>query len=195
MPKTLVRKDFLLKELTVSIGGGAGSAYLPADDGQLPPPPISPIASVVGSLDLIEAVRAIVVDAVREKKFGDIGRAFVATEEGGSPAIRGAIQEIGTRVVASVAYAALGRAGMPDPDCGGTSLETIPPTLTPVVHIGREVHQVTALPQLQRQLAETVAYVDKAAAAQAPHGAEIGVVRAHLEGALKSLPQEESAKA
>jgi hypothetical protein len=192
MPKAFVRKDFLLQELAVSIGGGGGSAYLPSDDGVLPPSPISPIASVVANLDLIEAIRATIVDAVREKKFGDIARAFGPTEEGGNVAIRAAIQEIGTKVVGSAAYAALGgSAGLPNPDDPGP----IPPTLTPIVHIGRAVHKVTELPRLQRQLAETVAYVDKAVAAQAPRGSEIGVVRAHLEGALKSLAKEESAKA
>jgi len=99
--------------------------------------------------------------------------------------------EIGVAVVASAAYAALGggAVGLPNPDCGGTSLETIPPTLTPVVHVGLAVHRVTELPRLQKQLAQTMSYVEKAAGAQAPRGEEIAAVRTQLEGALKSLAQ------
>jgi hypothetical protein len=197
MHKAFARKDFLIKDLTVSVGGGSRSGvFLPADDGAPPPSPISPIASVVANLDLIEAVRATIVQAVQDKKYDDIARAFVASDSGGSAAIRTAIHDIGTAVVASAAYASLGGSvGLPDPDCGGTSLETIPPTLTPVVHIGLDVHRVSELPRLQRQLAQTVAYVDKAIAAQAPRGAEVAAVRAQLEGALKNLPTGDAAKA
>ena len=160
--------------------------------GSLPMRKVRPIASVVANLDLIEAVRATVIHAVQEKRFDDIARAFVATEHGGNVAIRSAIQEIGTAVVASAAYAALGgSAGLPNPDDTGP----IPHTLSPVVHIGRAVHRVTELPRLQQQLAQTVEYVAKAVAAQAPRGDEIADVRAHLEGALNSLPKGESAKA
>jgi hypothetical protein len=102
--------------------------------------------------------------------------------------IHAAIHEIGAAVVASAAFASLGGSvGLIDPNCGGTSFETIPPTITPVVHKGMAVHRVSDLPKLQRQLALTVAYLDKAAAAQAPRGAEVGAVRTQLEGAIKSL--------
>jgi hypothetical protein len=192
MPK-LSRHDFLIKDLAVTIaGGGGGGTWLPGPDDETPPTPISPIASVVANLGLIEAVRATVVDAVKAKRFDEVGRAFVAGDTGGSPAIRSAIQEIGAAVVASAAYAALGgggSAGMPDPNCNGTSMETIPTPLTPVVHVGIQVHRVSELRRLRKQLAETVAYVDKAAAAQAPGSQDAMAVRTHLESALKSLGQ------
>jgi hypothetical protein len=192
MPKALARKDFLIKDLVVSVaGGGRGGTWLPGPDDESPPSPISPIASVVANLGLIEAVRGTILEAVKAKKFDDVARAFVAHDAGGSPAIRAAIHQIGSAVVASAAYAALGggggSVGLPNPDCGGTSMETIPPTLTPVVHVGFAVHRVTELPRLKQQLAQTVAFVDKAAAAQAPQGAEVAAVRAQLEGALKNL--------
>jgi hypothetical protein len=187
----LSRHDFLIKDVAVTLaGGGGGGTWLPPDDGELPPSWISPIASVVAYQGLIEAVRATVIDAVKARRFDEVGRAFVAGDTGGSPAIRAAIQEIGTAVVASAAYVALGGgglAGMPDPECGGTS--TIPSPLTPVAHVGIQVHRVSELPRLRKQLAQTVAYVDKAAAAQAPRGEEAMAVRAHLETALKSLGQ------
>src|SRR6266536_3762751 len=187
--KAFSRRDFLIKDLIVSIGaGGRGGTWLPADDGETPPTPISPIASVLANLDYIEAVRGTIVDAVKVQKFDDVARAF-AGDTGGNPAIRTAIHEIGAAVVASAAYAALGgggSVGLPDPDCGGTSLETIPPTITPIIHVGFAVHKVTDLPRLKQQLAHTVAYLDKASAAQAPRGKEVAVVRTQLEGALKN---------
>ena len=190
MPKAFSRHDFLIKDLAVTIGGGGrGGTWLPGPDDETPPSPISPIASVLTNLALIEAVRGTIIDTVKAKRFDEVAGAFVAGGTGGSPAIRTAIHEIGAAVVASAAYAALGggSAGLPNPDCGGTSLETIPPTLTPVVHVGLAVHRVTELPRLKQQLAQTVAFVEKAAAAQAPHGEEVAVVRAQLEGALKNL--------
>jgi hypothetical protein len=188
---TFARKDFLLEDLVVSIGSGSGgSTWLPGPDDETPPSPISPIASVLVNIGLIEAVRLAVADAVATNRFDEVARAFVPGDPGGSPAIRSAIHEIGTAVVASTAYAALGggSVGLPNPDCGGTSLETIPPTLTPVVHVGLAVHRVAELPRLRQQLAETVAYIDEAAAARAPRGNDIGAVREQLEGALKRLP-------
>jgi hypothetical protein len=197
MPKAFVRKDFLIKDLAVNVGGGSRSGvFLPGPDDETPPSPISPIASVVANLDIIEGVRATVAQAVQDKRYDEIGRAFIAGDTGGNVALRAAIQDIGTAVVAATAYASLGgSAGLPNPDCGGTSLETIPPTLTPVVHVGLAVHRVSELPRLQKQLAAATAYVDKAVAASAPRGAEVATVRTQLEGALKSLSAAAGAKA
>ncbi len=188
--KPFARQDFLIKDLAVSIGTARrGGTWMPGPDDPTPPSPISPIASVLANLALIEAVRGTIVDAVKAKQFNEVAGAFVAGGTAGSPAIRAAIHEIGAAVVASAAYAALGggAVGLPNPDCGGTSLETIPPTLTPIVHVGLAVHRVTELPRLKQQLAQTVAFVEKAAAAQAPRGNEVALVRAQLEGALKNL--------
>lgn len=191
MARAFSRRDFLIKDLVVSVGGGGGrgGTWLPGPDDETPPSPISPIASVLANLAHIEAVRGTIIDAVKNQQFDEIARAFVPGEVGGSPAIRTAIHEIGTAVVASAAFAALGggSVGLPNPDCDGTSMETIPPTLTPVVHVGVAVHRTTELSRLKHQLEQTVAYVNKAAAAQAPHGEEVAVVRKQLEGALASL--------
>jgi hypothetical protein len=191
MAKAFTRNDFLIKDLAVSVGsGGRGGTWLPGPDDATPPSPISPIASVLANLAHVEAVRGAIVDAVKAQRFDEVARAFVAGDVGGNPVLRTAIHEIGAAVVASAAYAALGgggSVGLPNPDCGGTSLETIPPTLTPVVHGGLAVHKVADLPRLKQQLAQTLAYVEKAATAQTPRGAEVGTVRAQLEAALKSL--------
>jgi hypothetical protein len=188
--KAFSRNDFLIQDLVVTVGaGGRGGTWIPAEDTVTPPSPISPIAAVVSHLDLIEGVRAVIRDAVKAGDFSEVARAFAVGDAGGNAEIRTAIHDIGAAVVASAAFAELGGGdvGLPDPNCGGTSLETIPPTLTPVVHTGMSVHRVTELPRLRRQLAQTVEYVDKTADALGPRGDEIGAVREQLEGALKSL--------
>lgn len=191
MKRKFQRTDFIIKDLVVSVGGGSrGGTWLPGPDDETPPSPISPIASVLVNIGLIESVRATMKEALESGKgFESIAQAFVPSEAGGNPAIRSAIQEIGSAIVASAAYSAMGSgsAGMPNPECGGTSMETIPTPLTPVVNVGREVHRVTELPRLKQQLAVAAKFIDKAVDAQAPNGAEVNVVRAQLEGALKSL--------
>lgn len=193
MPSTkFVRRDFLLKDLAVTVaGGGRGGTWMPGPDDETPPSPISPFAAVTAHLALIEGVRATVVEAVKAKRLDEVARAFVAGDSGGNATLRDAIQQIGSAVVASAAFAALGTggAGLPNPECGGTSYETIPPTLTPVVHRGLAVHRVNDLPRLKQQLTDAVAYLDRAAGVQAPRGTEIAGVRTNLEGALKELPQ------
>lgn len=191
MERKLQRKDFIIKDLVVSIAGGSrGGTWLPGPDDETPPSPISPVASVLVNIGIIESVRATIMDALESKKgFESIGQAFVPGTSGGNPAIRSAIHEIGSAVVASAAYSVMGggSAGMPNPDCGGTSLETIPTPITPVVNVGREVHRLTELPRLKQQLAVAVKFIDKAVGEQAPGGAEVDMVREHLEVALKSL--------
>src|SRR5882672_3548013 len=146
MKNNFTRHDFLIKDLAVSIpgGNGHGSTWMPTDDQHTPPTPISPVASVLVNMGLIEAVRGTIAEAVKAQKFDEVARAFVPGEAGGSPVIRSAIQQIGSAVVASAAYASLGGAvGLVNPDCDGTSFETIPPTFTPVVQTGFQVHRVT----------------------------------------------------
>ena len=59
-------------------------------------------------------------------------QAFVPGDAGGNPAIRNAIHEVGAAVVASAAFAAGGgKVGLVDPNCGGTSFETIPTDANP----------------------------------------------------------------
>lgn len=191
MPKLFARRDFVIKDLAVSVGSGSrGGTWLPGPDDETPPPTISPIAAVLTNLAHIEAVRGTIAEAMKTKQYDEIARAFVPGDMGGNAAIRSAIFEIGTAVVSSAAYAALGggSAGMPNPECGGSSYETIPPTLTPVVHIGVAVHRTTELPRLRQQLANATAYVEKASVAQAPRSKEeVGAVRKQLEEALSSL--------
>ena len=191
--KARMRNDFIIKDLVVTLpsasGGGRGGTFMPAEDG--PPLPwwLSPVAGVLVKGRVLEAVTATIKEAVKKGgDFKEIGMAFRQGDTAGNPAIRQAIHEIGSAVVASAAYGAMGgSAGMPDPNCNGTSMETIPSPLTPVVHIGIEVHRVTELPRLRKQLAVAVETLDKLAAAQAPRGEEVKLVAKHLEEALRGI--------
>jgi hypothetical protein len=126
------------------------------------------------------------IDALKTQKFEDIAGAFAPGSTTGNDTIRTAIHEIGAAVVASAVFASMGggSVGLPADD---QTLDTIPSPLTPIVHRGLEVHRVTELPRLKRQLAEAMEYVTHAADAQMPRGEEVALVRAHLEGALKDL--------
>lgn len=190
------RSDFIIKDLVVSIpsasGGGSGSTWLPADDGEIPPWWVSPIAGVLIKGHVLEVVNATVKNALKnDADLNSFALAFKDGDPDGNPAIRRAIHDIGAAVVASAAYAAVAGGGggvaMPDPNCNGTSLETIPTPITPVVHQGIEIHRVTALPKLRKQLAVTMEVLDRAARAQAPRGEEVKTVASHLQGALSAL--------
>ena len=185
------RSDFIIEDLVISIAGSSrGNTWLPGPDDETPPSPISPVASVLVNIGMIETVRTTIQDALESgKDLESIGRAFVKGATDGNAAIQQAIFEIGSAVVASAAYASMGKGsvGYPNPECGGTPLETIPTPITPVVHFGHEIHQVTELPRLRQQLLETMKYVDSAVQSSAPTKAEVDVVRDSLKKALKSL--------
>lgn len=187
------RSEFVIKDLAISIrpergGGGAGGTWMPADEGTVLPWWISPIASVLVKGQVLEAVGRTIVERIESKAdLGEIVGAFHGDPDG-NPAIKQTIQEIGAAVVASAAYAHIGGAvGYPDPDCGGTSLETIPPTITPVVHAGLEIHRVSELPRLREQLRVAVETLDKVSADLEPRDDEVKAVAAHLEDALNGL--------
>ena len=188
----LSRSDFLLQDIVISVsrGAGGGGVFLPADTEETPPTPISPIASVLVNIDYVTLVREVIADALRNKgDFTAIGRAFREGDPDGNPAIATAIHEIGKAVVASAAFAELagrsgGEVGLIDPNCGGTSYETIPTSITPVVHYGREIHRVTALTRIREQLQVAVQAFDKAATAAQPSGADAKTLHAELEGAF-----------
>lgn len=188
-----MRHDFVIRDLVISLpresGGGAGGTFIPADDGDPLPFWLSPVAAVLVKGSVLEAVRAVITDALEQQlDVGQIARSFNDGDPDGNPAIQQAIHDIGSAVVASVAYTAVGSAiGYPDPDCGGSSLETIPPTITPIVHAGIEIHRVSVLPKLRAQLNEAVATLDRFADRLAPQGDEVGVVAKHLEMAQSAL--------
>ena len=191
MKRKIQKRDFIIKDLMISVSGGKmGDVWLPAPGGETPPSPISPVAGLLVKMGLVDTVRGIIREALKsEEGIESIGQAFVQGGVGGNPVIRNAINEIGAAVVASAAYAAMptGKFGIPNPDCGGTSYETIPPTITPIIVTGREIHRVTELPRLQNQLAATMEYIEKATETRLPAGEEVGMLRDKIEGAFKNV--------
>lgn len=196
------KTDFVIKDLVVSIpsaAGAGGRSFLPADDGEPLPWWISPVAGVLGKAHILEIARETVRVALKDQAALDsIGLAFQMGAREGNPALREAIHDVGSAVVASAVWADLARAGartngagggvgLPNPDCGGSSLETIPTPITPIVHVGMEAHRVSDLPKMRKQLAIAVEKLDKISASYAPRGDEIPAVKKHLEGALQSL--------
>jgi hypothetical protein len=196
-----VRTDFVIKDLVVSIpsasAGGGGRSFIPADDNGEPLPWwISPVAGVLSKEHVLEIARETVRGALKDQAALDsIGLAFREGDPDGNPALREAIHDVGSAVVASAVWADLARAGasggggvgLPNPDCGGSSLETIPTPITPIVHVGMEAHRIADLPKMRKQLAIAVEKLDTISRSYAPTAAEAPAVRAQLEGALKSL--------
>jgi hypothetical protein len=189
----MARHDFVIKDLAISIrpegGRGSGGTWYPADpDG--PPLPwwIAPIGAVLVRGEILEAAGRTIAETLQNKgDLGEIVRAFDG-DPGGNASIRRTIQEIGAAVVASAAYGHIGGAvGYIDPDCAGTSYETIPPTITPVVHEGFEIHRVSELPRLRAQLEVAVQTLDRVAEDLAPRDDEVKVVATHLKEALEGL--------
>lgn len=195
------RTDFVIKDLVVSIpsasAGGGGRSFMPADDNGEPLPWwISPVAGVLGKEHVLEIARETVRGALKDQaSLEGIGLAFREGDPDGNPALREAIFDVGSAVVASAVWADLARAGgsggggvgLPNPDCGGSSLETIPTPITPIVHVGLEAHRVTDLPRMRKQLAIAVEKLEQISTRHAPRGDDVGVVRKHLEGALQGL--------
>jgi len=198
--QTRARTDFVIKDLVVSIpsaSGAGGGSFLPAEDGEPLPWWISPVAGVLGKEHVLEIARETVRGALKDQAALDgIGLAFREGDPDGNPALREAIHDVGSAVVASAVWADLARTGargggggvgLPNPDCGGSSLETIPTPITPIVHVGMEAHRIADLPKMRKQLAIAVEKLDTISRSYAPTAAEAPAVRAQLEGALKSL--------
>ena len=103
----------------------------------------------------------------------------------GSPAVAEMAANIGVELVAGSVLG--GWAGMPNPNCDGSSYETIPPTLTPVVHKGSHL-QISDLPAIKQGIAEALDMVEKLEAEFAPRaGVETEVVQDNLKQAMEAL--------
>jgi len=169
------------------VSGSGGGAFLPADDQPIPTPltPITPIISVAIRSNELQDVGNLVRDAV---KAGDVDAARMITE---SPALVEIANNIGRDVVVSAINGGA-TAGMPDPNCDGSSLETIPTPITPYVHEARLTIRAEHLPQFRRQLTAMLEAIDQAERALAPSAKEARVLTKQLEGALQDLRQGRS---
>ena len=76
---------------------------------------------------------------------------------------------------------------MPNPNCDGSSMETIPTPLTPVVHKAATVLQASALPRLKAQLTEMLQAVEEAEKTLIPQGQGIKALASSLKSAAAEL--------
>jgi hypothetical protein len=186
------RHEFVIKDLAIAIrpesGGGSGGTWMPAEDGTELPWWLSPIAAVTVKGHVLESVGRIISETLESK--GELDGIVQAFDRGpdANPAIAAVIHEVGAAVVAGAAYARIGSSvGYPDPNCAGSSTETIPPTITPIVHKGLEVHRVSELPKLRRQMEIAVETLDRLSAELKPQRGEAKMVAKKLEEAQKEL--------
>ncbi|REJ79617.1 MAG: hypothetical protein DWQ36_01005 [Acidobacteria bacterium] len=169
---------FVVKDLMVSVLSDRGSVGLCAEDvSATVPTPLTPVVLVAAQTPVLQHVQHVTK------------RLVAAGDADGSPAVVEAIDEVALDIGRGIVVAAAQGGGvmLPDPNCGGTSLETIPTPITPVVHKNAALLRVSHLRQLKAQLHETLAAVDKAQAALVPSGRQVAKVRKQLEGALESL--------
>jgi hypothetical protein len=180
---------FLVKDLMINIAaaGGGGGNFLPADDGVIPTPltPHTPVISVAVVTAEFRQISPVLKEGLKQ---GDAIARAADGDPDGSPAVKAVLGRLNRVAVgaAAVAYGG-GGVGMPDPNCGGSSLETIPTPITPYVREAKSVISRSQLPAIRKHLEQVLIAVEKAEAELAPHGREADIVRSHLEGALSQL--------
>lgn len=164
--------NFMVRDLMINVtdsrlklkGGGYGLCTM--DQPTLDVCTIySPVMYVARMSDLIRvAAKRAVSERGAAEKLDDVAIAI------GRAALAGALQ------------GGAGGAGMPNPNCGGTSWETIPTPITPVVITGGPL-TVADLPALKKSLHDAISTIEQVEARFAPKGAEVEVVAEHLDAA------------
>jgi hypothetical protein len=185
---------YKVRDLMVNvIRAGVGSVSLPADDSTPVPTPITPIAidaSLVALTPMVDTAMPVVKDvlAAAATNGADALARSAAGLADGSPAMNAITREVAATVVgAAVMQGRGGSTGMPDPNCGGTSMETIPTPLTPYVHKAKAVLRVEDLAVLKRRLIRVLAAVEVAEKALVPTGKEAADLVERLQGAAAEL--------
>jgi hypothetical protein len=188
---------FKVKDLMINVigRGSGGGAALPADDTTPVPTPITPIAITAVLVELTPAVTIgtqFVKDAMKTKDLVNNEKAeIIARAAQPSFTNAGAFAEVNRQIAAAVVGAAViqsgGSAGMPNPDCGGSSQETIPTPLTPVVRQTAGLLRAEHLPRLRERLATMLAAVDAAEKSLAPRGKAVADLKEKLRAASAEL--------
>lgn len=174
---------YKVRDLMVNVirsSGTGGSTSLPADDGTPIPSPLTPVAidaSMVALTALINTTAPALASAAKD---GISARAFV-TDTAFSEEVTA------TLVGAAAVQSRGGSTGMPDPNCGGTSMETIPPTLTPYVHKAKTLLRAEDLTLLKRRLTRVLEAVEVAEKGLEPKGKEAFDLADRLNGAAAEL--------
>ncbi len=173
---------FRVKDLMINVlaDRGGGLSYCSEDVSATAPTPITPYILVAANQPVLDYVRDVTV------KLADSG------DPDGSPAVAELIDEVALDIGRAVVVGAVQGGGVyyPDPNCGGSSLETIPTPITPVVHKNLAILKGSHLGQLKDQLQTALRATQAAEAALTPRTADqVKEVRNKLEGALASLGQ------
>jgi len=188
---------FKVKDLMINVvgRGSGGGAALPADDTTPVPTPITPIAITAVMVELTPAVNIgaqFVKDAMKSKDLVNNEKAEILARAA-QPSFQnaGAFAEINRQIAAAVVGAAViqsgGSAGMPNPDCGGNSMETIPTPLTPYVRQSAGLLRAEHLPRLRERLTGMIAAIDAAEKVLVPKGKAAADVKEKLRGAIAEL--------
>jgi hypothetical protein len=182
---------YKVRDLMVNViraGGSGGSTLLPADDGTPIPTHLTPIAidaSMVALTSIINTAGPALADAVKDVPSA---RAFVRDS--------GFAEEVTATLIGAAALQSRGgSAGMPDPNCGGTSLETIPPTLTPYVHKAKTLLRAEDLAVLKARLTRVLEAVEVAEKSLTPRGKEAADLAERLRGAAAELSRSAATSA
>lgn len=173
---------FKARDLMVSVVSTAGGAMLPADDQPIPTPitPKTPVISVIVRGRELEAIGTLVQEAVRAQDVEGI-RHIVD-----SPMLEKVADRFGHDVVVSAMFGGA-TVALPDPNCGGSSLETIPTPITPIVHEGRFAVRVSDLPVLKEQLTSMLEAVNEVEASLEISGREAEGLAEQLGSVVKGL--------
>ena len=194
---------FKVKDLMINVIGGGGGVAQPADDTTPVPTPITPIAIQTVLLALapqLALATPYVKEAMKGKDLLNNEKAEVLAR-GAQPVYNnaGVFGEINRQLAAAVVGAAAiqngGSAGRPNPDCGGSSLETIPTPITPYVRQSATLLRAEHLPQLRERLTQMLAAVDAAEKTLVPRGKAAAELKVKLNAAAAELETGAAAKA
>jgi hypothetical protein len=190
---------YRVKDLMINvIGNGGGTAY-PADDTTPVPTPITPIAMPMALVALspqLDFVSPIVREALAGEHIGfnskaeAIGRAALGGSEGATAFVAAGRKIAGVMVGAAV-FQHGGGAGMPNPECDGTSLETIPTPLTDYIRQASTLLQPEHLPRLKTRLTEMLRAVEAAEQVLVPTGKVASDLRERMKVALTEFDRLE----
>lgn len=183
---------FKVKDLMIRVlGGGGGGASLCSEDVSVTAPtPITPYILVAAHQPLFERLQEMTRKSMATDPDVDPASPAEANPEPQPWRVLRAIDDLALDVGRQVVVAAVGGGGvyMPDPNCGGSSMETIPTPITPVVHKIAVTVRASDLPRLKAQLNEVVAMANEAEQALSPRSAaDRRLVGGKLKGALEGL--------
>lgn len=181
---------YKVRDLMVNvIRAGGGSASIPADDGTPVPTPTTPVAvdvSLVALSPAIEAIIPSVKESLKSNNVEALARAGAGLADG-SAAVNAVTREVAATLVGAAVLQAGGSAGLVNPECLGTSYETIPTPITPYVHKARRLLRVEDLAALKSRLTRALSAVEVAEKALVPRGKEASELAERLKSAAAEL--------